>query len=145
MKWRPIGELSDEQRDGKSWLFARKDDLLFDLFGVSGEPMRWSKEDGDWLNSAGCSYTKGIHENFSHFLFEPLPDLPKPLKMEWRRFEDEAPQNGQICLIFLVNRYVTSVYANGNFLELPCYDGAFFLEGKGNINYWMPIAPPEGE
>lgn len=132
MKWRPISELSDEQRDGRWWVFT------------TGEPQeptttacKFCHYEG-WRDDIGEEpYLKNGIPNYNYFLSEPLPDFPKPQKMEWRKFEDEMPEEESNILIMFDNKKYM-VYTNFDSRVLS-------IAGPEKAEYWMPIIPPEDE
>lgn len=129
MKWIPISELSDEQRDGRLWLFAED----------NKDQWRHAKyfKDGVWRIPDGRPFYQGKSIQADYFLSEPLPDLPKPQKMEWRKFEDEMPEEESNILIMFDNKKYM-VYTNFDSRVLS-------IAGPEKAEYWMPIIPPEGE
>jgi hypothetical protein len=123
MKWRPISELSDEQRDGRWWLF-----LYSDFSGI--EERRFNKEAPDnWETMSDWSYLP----DYGYFLSEPLPDFPKPQKMEWRKFEDEMPEDGSEIIIW--SKHLGLIHYHSCNKNYPYEVGSS----------WMPIIPPEDE
>ncbi len=139
MKWRPISELSDEQRDGRLWVFAWRDNGAEDIEEVvlkfKDNYWQYSTNEVEWR----CEFGELVpisHNGF--FLSEPLPDLPKPQKMEWRRFEDEIPEEFPV-IILLENKDIFSkrilIIENACALEK--------LRFSGQLNFWTPIIPPE--
>lgn len=145
MKWRPISELSDEQRDGRWVIFARETyDIESEGYSVNAKHIcEFQFLNGRWRDeclSAWSDVPQSIPDFCDYFLSEPLPDLPKPQKMEWRKFEDEMPQ-GFPVIILLENKDIFSkrilIIENACALEK--------LRFSGQLNFWMPIIPPEGE
>jgi hypothetical protein len=127
MKWRPISELSDKQRDGRGWVFKKLDQSNLIAKWVNNS---WAYDDDD---DTSC-YTQA--DQYDYFLSEPLPDLPKPQKMEWRKFEDEMPEEESNILIMFDNKKYM-VYTNFDSRVLS-------IAGPEKAEYWMPIIPPEG-
>ena len=133
MKWRPISELSDEQRDGRWWLFGSKNDPLTSLYS---NQYKYLEKEG-WAN-VDCVKddvgTDGLPWH-DYFLDQPLPDLPEPMKMEWRRFDDEMPPTNIQIIVF---------HKDDN----RCYTadpGVYMNEAKDTYTHWMPIIPPENK
>ena len=133
MKWRPISELSDEQRDGRVWMIKYKDSFIDGLCTFYR---------GTWI-SAAHGQKKTLKDAFiidmeevEFFLSEPIPELPKPQKMEWRRFEDERPPTGVKLLCIGEKGTVATWKVNEFAIES--------LQSHG-YTHWMPIVPPEGE
>lgn len=138
MKWRPISELSDEQRDGRWWLFAWHDNegheevlLRFeDTYWVRCNRSQWS-DDGEDPKTSPISDTKGF------FCSEPVPDFPKPMKMEWRRFEDNEVPLGYDILLRTEDGTIHRI-------TYGCVEFATSKRLCGNKKtHWMPIIPPE--
>lgn len=141
MKWRPISELSNEQRDGRWWVFGsfnwttelkRDENISFTAKCIN--EYRYCQGFCSWINDEG-ELLEDVHDipHGDFFLSEPLPDLPKPQKMEWRRLEEEWPLNFPI-ICRLLNRE--------NILIEETYT---FEANRKIISYWMPIMPPENE
>ncbi|MEY4332754.1 MAG: hypothetical protein RLZZ196_1492 [Bacteroidota bacterium] len=129
MKWRQISELGDEQKDGRWWIFS---------IGKEFEPTTTAIKflENEWVDDlfdCVCIDEKGIPK-YKYFLSEPLPDFPKPLKMEWRKFNEVSPCQDQLILV------------SENVGSRPFV--VTFCDGLTNYKthwYWMPIVPPEGE
>jgi hypothetical protein len=103
--------------------------------GKDLEQYRYCKEKECWMDYNGSDVdSQYICE--SHFLSEPLPDFPKPMKMEWRKFEDEMPEEESNILIMFDNKKYM-VYTNFDSRVLS-------IAGPEEARYWMPIIPPEG-
>jgi len=142
MKWRPISELSDEQRDGRwrLFLFLDKDEcpIFKSLMCHYG---RWRDRDDNPIEKL----------KVTHFFSHPLPDLPKPLKMEWRRFEDELPSVGQeIVTSSMMSHFEGGIVSNRRTYNSIGVDSEYLIFiKKYKINthncFWMPIVPPEDE
>jgi hypothetical protein len=143
MKWRPISELSDEQKDGRWWTFAGE--FYNEIKKIEGERFcgkdleqyRYCNVEKSWMSDEGsCIDAADICE--THFLSEPLPDFPKPQKMEWRRFGDELPQDETEILV-----YVPEGCRRGGFTAM--YSRRLNVIDHEDHWSWMPIIPPEDE
>ena len=161
MKWRPISELSDEQRDGRWWVFGsfnwttelkRDENISFTAKCIN--EYRYCQGFCSWINDEGELLEDGVdipHGDF--FLSEPLPDLPKPLKMEWRRLRDEWPSNGELVFVYRTNpesneRHPEVCVCEGENLchyDSGAYGGLVRKYSKSFVGHWMPIIPPEKE
>lgn len=128
MKWRPIKELSDEQRDGRWWTFSSINSPLTNnyvrQYRYHSKDTGWMNEDGEFLYALGYD---DVYLDF--FLSEPLPDLPKPLKMEWIRFEDETPNATETILC--IDEYNVPNVLDAHDPKIKQY------------THWMPIISPE--
>ena len=131
MKWRPISELSDEQRDGRWVLFAKVSE--FSCVYKEIQELCWARGSGGmvgWFNENDIlQFTNDEINTYDYFLSEPLPDLPKPQKMEWRKFEDEMPEEDQLILV--------------HHLDDKTFYKSFGKCDNKAYTYWMPIIPPE--
>lgn len=136
MKWRPISELSDEQKDGRWWLFGSQNKPLENAYY---ENCRYCSKIKRWVNESLDDCYQGEDDKdgiptHDFFLSEPLPNLPKPMKMEWRRFDEEAPEESQDILVCEAK--------TGTIFRVKFCDG---LTNYKTHWKWMPIIPPEGE
>ena len=145
MKWRPISELSDEQRDGRWWGFSdaqsEKINLSCGLSINTCYSITWLRfcpsSDGykqAWLCEDMSAWCEDLIPEKKYFLSEPLPEFPKPQKMEWRKFNEVSPCQDQLILV------------SENVGSRPFV--VTFCDGLTNYKthwYWMPIVPPEGE
>ena len=146
MKWRPISELSHYDNSGKWVLFAFKTTARFHI-----EEYRlrigWHEEDeGEvfgWFNDANNFISiDNIHSCFSHFLSESLPAMRMPMRMEWRKFEDEWPEEGQEVFVF--GNSADVCVCKGDLLIQCGADKDMPDEYPRNSDcHWMPIIPPE--
>ena len=152
MKWRPISELSDEQRDGRWWTFGgfnwtkeekRNENVSFTAKCIN--EYRYCKGFCSWINDEGellDDTTSVPYGDF--FLSEPLLDFPKLQKMEWRKFRDEWPEEGQEVFVFGGSADVC--VCEGDLLIQRCTFRDRPDEYPRNADcHWMPIIPPEGE
>ena len=142
MKWRPISELSDEQRDGRWWLFARQAaDIVVGEENLYIRTAMYLPDHFKWLGWDGEE--RDVQAFFSHFSSESVAALPKPQKMEWRTFDDEMPSD---CSYILLAIKRASGY---EVLSGILNEDTFFCRGVAiKISpslVWMPIVPPEGE